>query len=154
MTTTTEQPVDGETELAVDALPFLQITSTYPRQAGGVETISLEMNLGPDDQQAEISNAEGTAIRAWLIDLCTFTIDAMRRPPRPQAIVLTGTGAKDFLTDRLVHADDCDGTCGQDGPETAAQRRARHQQFVDRVHGRTPGQDQAATEPAEHDGGA
>lgn len=119
MTTDTVTPTTagGDLEVAFESKPFLRITGTFPAPEGGVSTIALEMNVGDSESLAddfpEVDEEGSARFKSWFTDFVTCAIAALRRPPAPQAIMLTGAGAGVFLADRMRHAEDCDGSCGQ-----------------------------------------
>lgn len=91
--------------------PFLRIISTYPADDGRYETV--EVVLDPDATSLFNDSTDDPSLKAWVIDFCTFTIDALRRAPSPQVVMLTGAGAEQYLSDRIRHTDTCQGECGK-----------------------------------------
>lgn len=112
--TTEPTQVDGDLEVAFDPEPFLKITGTFPEPDGRVSTVHLEMNIGDQDlAEVDDEGEDGGPVRSWFTDFVTAVIASMRRQPGTPALMLTGSGVASFLADRMRHAEDCDGSCGQ-----------------------------------------
>lgn len=113
--TTTTPPDTAIEELDGEPAAFLRITGTYPTEGGRATTVELELNL--DDGQLPADDDRVAAVKSWLTNLCTEVITALRAGPHPPELKITGSrGAVLLLADRMRHAEDCDGGCGQQLP--------------------------------------
>ncbi len=101
-------------ESVVEPVPFVRIVGSYPVADGRVETVTLELNLPDDGDEAVVEYEPGdpTAVKSWITDFCTELIREMRRAPAPAVIVLDGQ-ARTVLAGG-GHAPGCDGDCGDE----------------------------------------
>jgi hypothetical protein len=115
MTTTPPTDVAAE-ELDAEPTAFLRITGTYPAAGGRASTVELQMNLDDGQPIADVEDTDA-AVKSWLTNLCTEVITALRAGPHPPELRITGN-AVSLLADRMRHAEDCEGECGQQLPLT------------------------------------